>query len=526
MMQLIFQLANIAILRGKNLLRQSFLSFGSNHKNGRTLLTYFLFTTFAFVKSNHLKNSKENRLAGLFKDFAGYPPKAMKKLTGSGSNRSYYRLTGNNTSVIGTIGENLRETAAFLYFSEHFRQHGLHVPAILAKKEKENIYLQEDLGDTSLFELMEKGKKDNDLAENIRNFYKQSVEELIRFQLDGAKGLDYSRCYPKDTFDQQSMMWDLNYFKYYFLKHSGVDYDEADLEHDFALLADYLLKADSNYFMYRDFQARNILVHDEKIWFIDYQGGRKGALQYDLASLLFQAKANLSPQFRDEILSHYLIQLSKRMTISKKKFIDHYYGFVLIRMLQVLGAYGYRGFFEQKPYFIESASFALSNLKWFLNHVKLPIALPYLTSCLHELVSSGSKESTVEKELTIEINSFSYKKSGIPKDLSGHGGGFVFDCRPLPNPGRLQQFQHLTGNDDPVIQFLEEEPSVESFLNSVIQLVDLSVKNYNERGFNHLMVSFGCTGGQHRSVYCANQLAEKMRKKSGLKVILRHRMQE
>jgi aminoglycoside/choline kinase family phosphotransferase len=473
-----------------------------------------------------LNSSKEIKLAGLYRDFAGHTPTTMKKLTGSGSNRAYYRITGNNTSVVGTIGENLRETAAFIYFSDHFLQRGLNVPTILARDEKENMYLQQDLGDTSLFGLLGKEKRGSTTPESVRTYYMKSVEELIRFQLDGTIGLDYSFCYPKDTFDRQSMMWDLNYFKYYFLRPSVVDFDETDLEHDFALLADYLLTAHSNYFMYRDFQARNILIHDEKLWFIDYQGGRKGALQYDLASLLFQAKANLSPQFREEILNHYLSQLSKRMTINEKKFIDHYNGFVLIRMLQVLGAYGYRGFFEQKPYFTESAGFALTNLNWFLNHIKLPLPLPYLTSYLQELVSSGTKESTDNKELTIEINSFSYKKSGIPKDPSGHGGGFVFDCRPLPNPGRLQEYRHLTGNDDPVIQFLEKEPSVESFLNSVTQLVDLSVKNYLERGFNHIMVSFGCTGGQHRSVYCASQLAKKMSKKSGLKIVLRHRMQE
>jgi aminoglycoside/choline kinase family phosphotransferase len=473
-----------------------------------------------------LNSSKEIKLAGLFKEFAGHPPTAMQKLTGSGSNRAYYRITGNNTIVIGTIGENPSETAAFLYFSEHFRQRGLHVPAILAKNETENIYLQEDLGNTSLFELLEKGKRDNGIAENIHTLYKQTVEELIRFQLDGAKGLDYSQCYPKDSFDRQSMMWDLNYFKYYFLKPSGVHFDEQELDDEFELLVDFLLEADSNHFMYRDFQARNILVHDENLWFIDYQGGRKGALQYDLASLLFQAKANLSPQFREEILNHYLSQLSQRMTINRNKFIDHYFGFVLIRMLQVLGAYGYRGFFEQKPHFIESTSYAISNLKWFLDHIKLSVPLPNLTSYLHELISSGSKESSVEKGLTIEINSFSYKKSGIPKDLSGHGGGFVFDCRPLPNPGRLQEFRHLTGNDDPVIQFMEKEPSVKFFFRSVIQLVDLSVENYLERGFNRIMVSFGCTGGQHRSVYFANQLAKELGKKSGIKVLLRHRMQE
>ncbi|MFU8844119.1 MAG: phosphotransferase, partial [Bacteroidales bacterium] len=401
-----------------------------------------------------MSSSKEILLAGLYRYFAGQPPTAMKKLTGSGSNRAYYRITGNNTNVIGTIGEDLHETKAFLYFSEHFRKRGLHVPAILAKDEKENIYLQEDLGNMSLFELLEKGEKDNELPGNIRTLYKKSVEELIRFQLDGATGLDYSYCYPKDRFDRLAMMWDLNYFKYYFLKPSGVHFDEQKLEDDFERLSGYLLTADSSHFMYRDFQARNILVHEGKLWFIDYQGGRKGALQYDPASLLFQAKANLSNEFREEVLHYYLDLLSARLTINKKEFLDHYYGFVLIRTLQVLGAYGFRGFFEQKPHFMESAGFALSNLRWLLDHKQLALTLPNLKQYLQALVSKNPGSEPPKTGLTLEINSFSYKKSGIPKDPSGHGGGFVFDCRALPNPGRYPEYAEKTGNDEQVIQFL------------------------------------------------------------------------
>jgi aminoglycoside/choline kinase family phosphotransferase len=481
---------------------------------------------FASINFNSLNSSKENKLAGLFRDFNGHPPTEVKKLTGSGSNRTYYRLTGNNTSAIGTIGENLSETRAFLYLSEHFRQRGLFVPSILAKDEKENIYLQEDLGDISLFELLEKEKMGVTIPESVRTFYKQSVEELIRFQLDGSEGLDYSYCFPKESFDRQAMMWDLNYFKYYFLKPSGVHFDEQKLEDDFERLSEYLFTADSSHFMYRDFQARNILVHGGKLWFIDYQGGRKGALQYDPASLLFQAKACLPNEFREEMIHHYLSNLSRRLTINKKEFLDHYYGFVLIRILQVLGAYGFRGFFEQKPHFIESVGFALHNLRWFLEKIRLPVSLQHLTRYLHELVSGNTGSQPAKTGLTLEVNSFSYKKSGIPKDFSGHGGGFVFDCRALPNPGRYPEYTGMTGKDEPVIQFLEKEPEVETFLAAVNLLVEQAVDNYLGRGFNRLMVNFGCTGGQHRSVYCANQLAARLIKKQGVNVVIRHRMQE
>jgi aminoglycoside/choline kinase family phosphotransferase len=488
--------------------------------------TYFLFITFASVKSNHLKNSKENKLAGLFRNFTGQQPSAMNKLTGSGSNRTYYRITGNNTSVIGTIGDNRRETAAFLYFSDHFRKRGLHVPAILAKDEKENIYLQEDLGSTSLFELLQNSKKENKIPGNIRTLYEQSVGELIRFQLDGDEGLDYSFCYPKDAFDRQAMMWDLNYFKYYFLKPSGIQFDEQALDTDFEQLTGFLLSAGSDHFMYRDFQARNILVREGKLWFIDYQGGRKGAVHYDLASLLFQAKADLPGEFREEILQVYLNHLSSRIGLNKKEFLDQYYGFVLIRMLQVLGAYGFRGFFEQKPHFMESTSFALNNLKWLLESIRLPLSLPCLRDSLRALAYLPSGPETTKAGLTLEINSFSYKKSGIPKDLSGHGGGFVFDCRALPNPGRYPEYAEKTGNDETVIQFLATEPEVRTFLNSARDLVERTVDIYLMRGFSHLMVNFGCTGGQHRSVYCANELAQRLANKKGVNIVLRHRMQE
>ena len=296
---------------------------------------------------------------------------------------------------------------------------------ILAENLEEGIYLLEDLGDISLFSKLKNWE--TKVPVEIEDLYKLSLQELIQFQLKGHEGLDYSLCFPRAEFDKQSIQWDLNYFKYYYLKPFGIDINEQKLENDFHILIEYLLKADSNYFMFRDFQSRNIQIVENEPWFIDYQGGRKGPLQYDIASLLFQAKANLPYSFREQMLSFYLNELKKYISLDEEKFKEFYYGFVLIRTLQVLGAYGYRGFFEQKPHFIESAKFALQNLDWLLNNTKLPIDMPELYGYLKELV----KEIEIKPHpdfLMVEINSFSYKKSGIPKDTSGHGGGYVFDC--------------------------------------------------------------------------------------------------
>jgi hypothetical protein len=321
------------------------------------------------------------------------------------------------------------------------------------------------------------------------------------------------------------MQWDLNYFKYYYLRPSGIDYNEQNLEDDFNTLIEYLLKTDANYFMYRDFQSRNIMVVENEPWFIDYQGGRKGPLQYDVVSLLFQAKANLPESFREQMLSYYISELKKHIKVNEPLFREQYDGFVLVRTLQVLGAYGYRGFFEQKPHFMESAKFAIQNLQWLQGHSSLPINTPELEYCINALTTEESTQVKTDK-LTVQINSFSYKKNGIPKDNSGHGGGFVFDCRSLPNPGRYQEFKSLSGLDKPVIDFLEKEPAIHKYAQSVLNITSQAIENYMERKFDHLSISFGCTGGQHRSVYNAERLYRELKAKYDINISLNHLMKD
>ena len=468
---------------------------------------------------------KEIKLKNLFEAWAGEEIKNFERIAASGSNRQYFRIKGNNRGAVGVIGDDDKENIAFLTFTEHFYKTGLNVPEIYISDKKEGVYLLQDLEDVSLFSMLMDNRDSEIIPENIADLYRQSLEELIKFQTLSGQTLDYSVCYPRSAFDSQSMQWDLNYFKYYFLKLNNISFNEQRLEDDFQTLINYLEKADSDYFMYRDFQARNILIFNNKPWFIDYQGGRKGPLQYDVASLLFQAKAELPFEFRQQMLDYYIEKLGERIRINKPEFIRYYYGFVLIRTLQVLGAYGYRGYYEKKPHFIESINFALQNVKWLMLNVEFNIALPELFSCLKQITHTGSflSEKKSSQVLTVEINSFSYKKSGIPKDKSEHGGGFVFDCRALPNPGRYDKYKQLTGRDRPVIDFLKKEPAVDKFLYNVYEIIGQAIDNYIDRGFDRLMVNFGCTGGQHRSVYSAENLYKRVKDKYDIKVELYHR---
>ena len=474
-------------------------------------------------ENHNVENGKE-KLVDLYTETFSEIPKKIAAFPSSGSNRKYFRLFGRTENAIGVMGEDPYENKAFIGFTKHFSEAGLSVPKIYATKLDEGIYLQEDLGDESLFNIL--AKHDSDvLPERIDHLYKKVIEALVNFQITGDKGLDYSLCYPIDKFNEDAMQWDLNYFKYYFLKPSNISFDEHKLEQDFSSLIRYLSQANLHYFMYRDFQARNILIKDNKPFFIDYQGGRKGPLQYDLASLLFQAKANLTPDFREAMLDHYLRTLSENIQFNAHVFTEHYYGFVLLRTLQVLGAYGYRGYFEQKPHFIESAQFAIKNLNWFLENITLPVQLPELFKNLRLLIE-GNEKLQNPNGLTVEINSFSYLKYGIPKDVSGHGGGFVFDCRALPNPGRYPEYRTVTGKDQEVIDFLQKEKAVDEFLLNVKNITTQAIEKYLERGFDHLTISFGCTGGQHRSVYSAEWLYKFLRENYTANFILRHRMME
>ena len=464
-------------------------------------------------------------LKRLFEEHFRVPADQLQPLQGElgGSGRRIVRLTGGAISAIGILYGVREENEAFLEFSRHFRRHGLPVPEIYAEDLNHGAYLEEDLGDTSLFEFLSKHRAGENIAPEAVEAYRKVVAVLPRFQIEASRDLNYSVCYPRASFDQQSISWDLNYFKYYFLKLAGIPFNEQQLENDFERLTKFLLTADRDYFMYRDFQSRNVMLRDGEPFFVDFQGGRKGALQYDIASLLYDAKADLPPELRKQLLDHYLGRLSDFIPIEREAFMRHYYAYAYVRIMQALGAYGFRGFYERKAHFLQSVPFALKNVRWLLRNTELPIALPALMEAL-ERASASEKLQTMPAKgapLVVRIFSFSYRRDS-PQDETGNGGGFVFDSRSLPNPGREELFKALTGKDAPVIDYLNQQESVHRFIGNVISLVEESVANYQERGFENLMVSFGCTGGQHRSVYLAEQLAKHLRGKNGVEVVVRH----
>jgi len=441
-----------------------------------------------------------------------------------GSGRRIIRLTSDRATAIGILYGVREENVAFLEFSRHFRRHGLPVPEIYADDLDRGAYLEEDLGDTTLFELLSRERSGEKIAPAALESYRRVVELLPRFQVEAGRDLNYKVCYPRDSFDRQSIAWDLNYFKYYFLRLAGIPFNEQALEDDFSRLTKFLLTAPRDYFLYRDFQSRNIMLLDGNPFFVDYQGGRKGALQYDVASLLFDAKADLPPEVRQQLLDHYLDALARHTPVDRQTFMHHYYAYVYIRIMQALGAYGFRGFYERKTHFLQSVPYALKNVRWLLHNVKLPIALPTLLDAFHSMLRSERLQGVASGggKLTVRIVSFSFHR-GLPADETGNGGGFVFDGRSLPNPGREEQFKALTGKDRPVIDYLNQHDSVHQFLASAITLVDSSVGDYQKRGFKNLMVSFGCTGGQHRSVYLAEQLAKHLRGREGVELVVHHR---
>ena len=471
----------------------------------------------------------EKALVQLFEQWAGEKPDLVLPLAPSGGNRVYYRLQSKNKSAIGAFSPDDKETKAFLTFSKHFKTKDLPVPTIYAEATEKKIYLQEDLGFTTLYSYLL--QKDEYFPDYLIQIYKKVVEQLARLQITGSDGLDYSVCYPRASFDKQSMVWDFNYFKYYFLKLAKAPFDEQLLEDDMNRFADYLLQANGAFFMFRDFQTRNIMIKAGEPFFIDYQGGRKGALQYDLASLLYQAKANIPHDIRVEMLNHYLDTVEELISIDREKWIEYYYGFVLIRCIQVLGAYGYRGLYERKEHFLKSIPFALRNVKWIFENRNFPVEMPEVKKALLHIIESKQFEpfdkiKARSSLLTVSINSFSYKKGGIPTDNSGNGGGFVFDCRFIHNPGRYEPYKKLTGRDEPVINFLRHHSNMDDFMNNVYRIVDNAIEDYIERSFTHLMINFGCTGGQHRSVYATDALAKHIKEKYGIKLKVHHIEQE
>lgn len=467
----------------------------------------------------------QSALIQFFTDWSGHKVSHIDRLPKSGSDREYYRITSEDKTYIGVYNPDRKENEAFISFTRHFLSHGLAVPELLAEDLDNNMYLLQDLGNTTLFKRIQQEQENEPFSPALEKLYRNVIERLPEFQVKAGNNLDFSRCYPRDSFDRQSMQWDLNYFKYYFIKLAGIPFDEQSLENDFNALTSFLMEAGHDYFMYRDFQSRNIMLQGDQIFFIDYQGGRKGALQYDIASLLFDAKANLPNDVRDQLLGYYLEILKRYIPVDQKVFKEYYTGFVLIRIMQAMGAYGFRGFFEKKKHFLASIPYAQDNLRYVLDTYTLPVDLPALKPLLFTISKSERLRKLAKVKLKVAINSFSFKR-GIPMDESGHGGGHVFDCRVLPNPGRLDEYRWLTGMDQEVIDFLREKPEVIQFFNACAAICSQSVRNYQDRQFANLSVNFGCTGGQHRSVYMAERMAHYLRTNYDVDVVLRHREQE
>ena len=452
----------------------------------------------------------------LFSARFGRPPRSILEIAGDGSNRSYYRLIGDDLrTAVGAVGPDHEENRAFISFTNAFRAAGLPVPALYGEDQSVGVWIEEDLGDTTLFNALVEARKQEPGAafpQAMLPLYRLVVEVLPRFQVEGGRVIDYSLAYPRDAFDRQSILWDLNYFKYHFLKLAHIQFNEQRLENDFAALATFLLRADTRHFLYRDFQSRNIMMVDGEPYFIDYQGGRRGAPQYDIASLLYDAKADIPENVRDELLAHYLDALGEHLEFDRAEFVQLYRGYVLVRIMQALGAYGYRGFFERKPRFLQSVPFAARNIRRLLEN-GLPVALPELEGVFERIVEAWAhkgEDAEAPPGLIVRVNSFSFKR-GYPDDDGGHGGGFVFDCRSLPNPGRHLEYRTMCGRDAGVVEYIERHAEAHSYWTHVRSLVDAQIDEYLRRGFTSLTISFGCTGGQHRSVYFAERLSSHIR---------------
>ena len=476
----------------------------------------------------------------LYTEYSGQEPSLCERIAGGGSNREYYRITeASGHTLIGSIGTSIEENNTFIYLSRHFTEKGLPVPRILAVSEDGMAYLQSDLGNATLYDALKSGRENPEGygADDIR-LLEKAIRLLPQIQVLGAKGLDFKQCYPQEDMNEQNVMFDLNYFNYCFLKTTSLDFNESKLEESFFQLARDLGNLDKPYFLYRDFQARNVMIdEDEKLYLIDFQGGRRGPLQYDLVSFLWQASSHFNTELRQHLIDEYISALKELEDVDEQAFRNSIPQWVLFRTLQVLGAYGFRGKYEQKKYFLDSIPAAIDNLREVLIYQN-SCPYPYLYDVLKRLVSlpEFSQQEKEKKlvpscsvhdnkgQLKVRVFSFSYKK-GIPADTSGNGGGYVFDCRATHNPGRYEPYKKLTGLDQPVIDFLENDGEITTFLDNIYKLADAHVERYMERGFTSLMFSFGCTGGQHRSVYSAQHLAEHINEKYGIEVSITHREQ-
>jgi len=466
-----------------------------------------------------LYGTMKERLVSLAEERFGRRPDGILDLAADGSTRQYFRLVWDGErTAIGALGPDHDENRAFLSFARAFRAAGLPVPEIYAEDQQEGAWLEEDLGDVTLFRALSEARESGDEAESfpaaIVPLYRRVLSELPRFQIEGHRVVDYRLAYPRRAFDEQSIRWDLNYFKYHFLKLAHIPFNEQRLEDDFARLTAYLLKAPAESFLYRDFQSRNVMIRDGEPWFIDFQGGRRGAPHYDVASLLYDAKAAIPPAVREELLEHYLDELGRHATVDRARFREEFTGFVLVRLMQAMGAYGYRGFFERKRRFLESVPHAARNLGYLLA-TGLPLDLPELAQVFRRIIerwTSARPQAGTPARLSVLIRSFSYR-DGIPADEEGHGGGYVFDCRAIPNPHHVPELRDFTGKDQRVADYIERQPAAQEFWAGVTALVEPHIERFLERGFDSLSVAFGCTGGRHRSVYFAQKLAAHLRQR-------------
>ena len=470
-------------------------------------------------------------IKNLFATFSKAAITSIDKLPQAGSERHYFRLHTSEGNFIATYGANIKENETFIYFSLLFAAKQLSTAKIFCVNDDKSIYIQEDFGNISLLDKLEQ----HGYTDEVYSLYKQSLQQLAALQVKGHEGLDYKKCLTNSSFGKEAIMADLLYFKYYFLDALRKPYDKQKLIKDFEALSNYLSHTEYKYFMFRDFQSRNIMVdNNDKVHFIDYQGGMKGAPQYDAASLLWQAKANLSDDWKQRLLEDYMETFEKMIEqpIDKEVFRSQYNGYVLIRLLQVLGAYGFRGLFERKAHFLTSIPLALQNLKWFFTNQNIGIALPEFKKVLELCISDEVIEEFTplqakeETPLVVAVNSFSFIKTGYPADETKNGGGFVFDMRGILNPGRFDDYKHLSGLDKPVKDFLEQQTKMPDFLNSVYSIIDISVEDYIKRDFEHLSINFGCTGGQHRSVYAAEAIARHLKNKFKVKIELNHTNKE
>ena len=464
----------------------------------------------------------EEVLKQLFEKYTGQTAAEITEMNSSGSNRRYFRIRGGRVSVVGVIGTNKDENNAFISLSKHFGEKGINVPKVLAVSTDGMSYIQEDLGDSVLYNEVSHGRESGEYSSYERDLLCTVVEKLPKIQFKGAEGLDFNVCYPEPAFGERMILFDLNYFKYCFLKATGLDFNEVLLQDDFEKFKEDLLEDMGDTFMYRDFQARNVMLKDDVPYFIDFQGGRKGPIYYDVASFIWQARARYPEDLKQEMLSAYLRSVRTYLPdLDEGYFREKLRQFVLFRNLQTLGAYGFRGYFEKKPHFLASVPFAIDNLRRLL---RTPFdKYPYLNEVLSKLTRMQQfYEIAEDKRLEVSIYSFAYKK-GVPVDTSGNGGGYVFDCRAVNNPGKYEYYRQFNGMDKEVIKFLEDDGEILFFLDNVYRLVDVHVKRFIERKFTHLQVCFGCTGGQHRSVYCAEHLAEHLAKKFDIKISITHR---